>query len=134
MDYTEVIDKLKKEHGFKQISEYRSGNFGDFIIALENSDMLLRILRDRDFLSLEIATKNYKRWYDLAFIEPLFNPREDLINNVVLFEDSFHLFENNYDKLKSMFSDEFFLDTDDRMQNLMQRRKEQLMESWRKKD
>lgn len=131
MDYTEVIDKLIQDHGFKQIEEWRSGYFGNFIITLENDDLLLRILRDRDFLSMEIASKKHKKWYDLAFVELLMNPRPDLIN-VLLFEEIFHFLENNYDQLRSLFSEELFPDTNDRMERLMKLRGEQLKQMWQK--
>jgi tetratricopeptide (TPR) repeat protein len=126
MDYKQVIDQLKDKYDFHILSEERTHFFGNFIITLENSDVFLRIVNDRDFLSLEIAAKEYKIWYGIPFIELLVHEKKDL-DSILTFHQTVDFLMDNYNLLKSLFSTENFPGLKRRMDGLMSKRREQLI-------
>lgn len=121
---------LIEDFGFKKVDEkYYAKAFGNFYILLSSNKFLLQYIKDRLFLTIQIASLfEPSNWHDLAFIKNyIYNP--DVINaeNQDIFSrerfDELNSFlKTDFELISNLFDKENFKNTQIKIDHLLRQK------------
>jgi hypothetical protein len=126
-------DKLYKflieDFGFVKLEErYDPKAFGNYYIILSSNDFLLRYIKDRSFLTVEIASHSEpSNWYDLSFIKNFIynpdniNPDKQSIYSSKRLEDLNNFLKNDFELISDLFNIANYKNTQERIDELLKR-------------
>jgi hypothetical protein len=121
---------LIEDFGFiKKEENYSPKYFGDFNIVLSSNDFLVRYVKSKSFLTLEIASHyDSSNWYDLGFIKNYTNHTEDInpnnLGSQVIYskqrlDDLNDFLKNNYDLISDLLNRENYENTRAKIDELL---------------
>lgn len=123
--------KIKEEWYKKLISNYECRliekvedpkNFGNELVTLSSSDLIIRYVSDRSDLRIEIASRSDSRqWFDLDIIYAHIERKKNLMGKYSFEELNAYLL-NNYHVVRALFADDNYLKTKERLLKLMHSR------------
>jgi hypothetical protein len=114
-----LYDFLLDKFGFIKLDErYDGKSFGNFYIVLSSKQFLLRYIKDRSFLTIEIAGHlDLSEWLDLSYIKNyLFNPGDinpdasSIDNNTRILELNKFL-KNDFESISDLMTKEHYRNT-----------------------
>jgi len=128
-DREQLYKFLIEDFGFTKLEEsYSPEAFGNYYIILYSNVFLLRYIKDRSFLTIEIASHlDPSNWYDLSFIKNfIYNPDNINPDNQSIFtknriEDLNNFLKKDFELISDLFDRENFKDTKKKIDELLRK-------------